>query len=119
VLSARDADTPDPALATLVRLTKHESEGHNEKLVALIVADMQDPVTPILEAALVGEGLHDAGRMITRLSDIVNDGAAVIDEDLLRVGAVKIYLSHVKSPSNDAHQRGIVAPKLTGATAGM
>jgi len=34
-------------------LAEHEGERHNEELIALIVADMQDPVTPILEAALV------------------------------------------------------------------
>jgi hypothetical protein len=77
-----------------MRLAEHESEGHNEELIALIVADMQDPVTPILEAALVGEGLHDAGRMIARLNEIVHYGAAVIDEYLPRIGAVEIYLGH-------------------------
>ena len=40
-------------------LAEHEREGHNEEFIALIVDDMQDPVTPIFEAALVGEGLHD------------------------------------------------------------
>ena len=34
------------------------NEGNNEELIALIIANMQDPVTPILEAVLVGEGLH-------------------------------------------------------------
>src|SRR5215813_1830826 len=76
-------------------LAEHESEGHNEELIALIVADMQDPVTPILEAALVGEGLHDTGRMIAR----VHHGAAVIDENLLRVRAMEIYLGHVQPPN--------------------
>ena len=51
-------------------LIEHESKGHNEELIALIVADIKDPVTPILEAALVGEGLYDAGRAITRLSEV-------------------------------------------------
>jgi hypothetical protein len=78
-----------------MRLAEHESEGYDEELIALIVADMQDPVTPILEVALVGEALHKAGRMIARLSEIVHHGAAVIEENLLRVGAVEIYLRHV------------------------
>ena len=30
---------------TSIRLAEHESEGHNEELIALVVADMQDPVT--------------------------------------------------------------------------
>jgi hypothetical protein len=90
-----------------MRLAKHESERDNEELVALIVADMQDPVTPILEAALVGEGLHDTGRVVTRFSKIINHGAETIDENLLRVGAVKIDLGHVQSPSNGTGSRKI------------
>jgi hypothetical protein len=66
---------------------EHETEGQNEARIALTVADMQNPVTPILKAALVGEGLHDAGRMIAHLNQIVDHGAAVIEENLLRVGA--------------------------------
>jgi hypothetical protein len=76
------------------------SEGQNEELIALTVADMQNPVTPIFKAACVGDGLHEAGRMIARLNEIVDHGAAVIEENLLRVGAVEIYLSHAQSPSN-------------------
>jgi hypothetical protein len=80
-------------------LGEYESEGHNEELIALVVADMQDPVTPILEAALVGEGLDDAGRMIARLGEVVHCGAAAIEENLLRIGTVEIYLRHVQPPS--------------------
>jgi hypothetical protein len=88
-------------MATSIReVAEHTNEGHNEELIALVVADMQDPVTPILEAALPGEELHDAGRVIARLSKIVDHGAATIDENLLRVRAVEIYLGHVQPPSN-------------------
>src|SRR5262245_26385933 len=82
-----------------MRLAEHESEGHNEELIALIVADVQDPVTPILKAALVGKGLHDAGRVIARLGKVVHHSAVMIHENLLRVGAVEIYLGHVQPPS--------------------
>ena len=68
--------------------------------IALIVADMQHPVTPILEAALVGEGLHDTRRMIARLRDI-HRRAVVIDENLLRIGTVEVHLGHVQSPGSD------------------
>src|SRR6516165_11765220 len=83
-------------MATSMCLAKHESEGHNEELIALIVADMQDPVTPILEVTLVGEGMHDTRRVIARLSKIVHHRAAAIDENLLRIGAVEIDLGHVQ-----------------------
>src|SRR5262249_24819066 len=63
-----------------VRFADHESEGHDEEFIALIVAGMQDPVAPILQVALVSEGLHDAGRVIACRSEIVHHGAAVIDE---------------------------------------
>ena len=59
-------------MATSMRLAEHENEGDNEELIALIVADMQDPVTPILEAVLDGEGLHDPGRMIARFGQTVH-----------------------------------------------
>src|ERR1700756_3942011 len=88
------------SIATSIRLAEHESKGHNEELIALVVADMQDPVTPILEATLVGEGLHKAGRMIARLSEIIHNGAVVIEENLLRVGAVEKYLGHVQPSLN-------------------
>ncbi|OKO85337.1 hypothetical protein AC630_06185 [Bradyrhizobium sp. AS23.2] len=73
-----------------MRFAKHESEGDNEELIALVVADMQDPVTPILGTAPMDEGLHDTCRMIAGLSKIVHHGAAAIDENLLRVRAVEI-----------------------------
>jgi hypothetical protein len=87
-------------MATSMRLAEHESEGDKEELIALIVANMQDPVTPILEAALVGEGLHDTGRTIARFSQILHYGAAPIDENLRRVGAMEIQLGHVRPPLN-------------------
>jgi hypothetical protein len=77
-------------MATSMRLAEYENEVDNEELIALIVADMQDPLTPIFEAALVGEGLHDTRRMIARFSQVVHNGAAPIDESLFCVGAMKI-----------------------------
>jgi len=40
------------SMATSIRLAEHEIEGHNEELIAVVIADMQDPVMPILKAAL-------------------------------------------------------------------
>jgi hypothetical protein len=91
--------------ATSIRLPEHESEGHNEELIALIIADMQNPVTPILEAALFGEGLHDAVRMIPRFSKIIHDGSAAIDENLPGVRAVEIYVRHFDSFKCDGSPR--------------
>jgi hypothetical protein len=71
-------------MLTSMGLAKDEDEGDNEELIAVVVVYMQDPVTPILEAVLVGEGLHEAGRMIARLGKIVHHGAMVIEENLLR-----------------------------------
>jgi len=88
-------------MAISMRLAEHESKAHNEEFIAAVVADMQDLVTQILEAALVGEGLHDVGRMIARLSEVVHHGAAAIDENILPVRAVEIHLSHLQPPSND------------------
>src|SRR4029077_11979620 len=84
-----------------MRLAKHENKGNDEELIAEIVADVQHPVTPIFKAVCFCEGLHDTGRVITRLAKIVYHGAAAIDENVLRVGAVEIHLGHVRPPSND------------------
>jgi hypothetical protein len=69
-------------MAISMGLAEHEGEGHYEELIALVVVDMQDPVTPILEGALVGEGSHDTGRMIARFGEVLYHGAAAIDENL-------------------------------------
>jgi hypothetical protein len=87
-------------MATSMRLSQHESEGHNEELLSLIVADMKNPVTPVLKATLVGERVHNAGRVIARLGKIVHYDAAVVDKHLFRIGAMEIDLRHVQSPSN-------------------
>src|ERR1700740_2492980 len=88
------------SIATSIRLAEHKRERHNEELIFLVVAYMQDPVTPILEAALAGEGLHEAGRMIARRSEVVHHRAAAIEKDLFRVRAMEIHLSHVQPLSN-------------------
>jgi hypothetical protein len=82
-----------------MRLAKHESEGDHEELVTKIVVDVQDPTAPVFETARRGKGSHDTGRLITRLSEVIYYGAAAIDQNLLRVGAVKIDLGHVLSPT--------------------
>jgi hypothetical protein len=87
-------------MAASIRLAEHKNKGHNEKLIAPLVADMQNPVTPIIEAAFAGERFHNTRRMIPRLSEIVHYGAVIIDQNLLRVGAVEIYLGHVQPRSN-------------------
>jgi hypothetical protein len=75
-----------------MRLAEHESEGDNEELLTEVVVDVQDPAPPIFEATRHGEGSHDTGRVITRLSEVIYHGAAAIDQDLLRVGAMEIHL---------------------------
>lgn len=48
------AQTIARCMGTSIRLAEHGSEGHDEELITPVVADMQDPVTPILETALAG-----------------------------------------------------------------
>jgi hypothetical protein len=79
-----------------MRLAEHEGEGDNEELITEVIVDVQDPAAQISEVARHGEGLHDTGRVITRLGEIVYHGAAAIDQNFVRVGgAVEIHLSHV------------------------
>jgi hypothetical protein len=82
-----------------MRLAKHECEGDHEQLVTKVVVDVQDPTAPVFEAARHGKGSHDTNRLITDLSEVICYGAGAIDQDLLRVGAVKTNLGHVLSPT--------------------
>jgi hypothetical protein len=92
-------------MAISMRVAEDGCEGDDEELIAEIVADVQNPVMPIFETARLGERLHNLGRVITRLSEVVDHGAPTIHENLLRVGAVEIHLGHVQPHSNDGQQR--------------
>jgi hypothetical protein len=81
-----------------VRLTEHESERNNEKFVAEIIVDVQDPVAPILEAPCLDETPDDAGGVIARFGEVIYRGTATINQHLLRVGAMEIELGHVRPP---------------------
>jgi hypothetical protein len=83
-----------------MRVAENECEGDYEELIAEVVADVQHPFTPIFETARLGQGLHDLGRVITRLNQVVDHGASAVDENLLRVGAVEIHLGHAQLPAN-------------------
>lgn len=76
--------------------SEHEGEGYDEQLIAEIIVDMQDPLTPILEAARPDQGPHDACRAIACFGKIFHCGAAAVDQRLLRVGAVEIHLGHTR-----------------------
>src|SRR6266481_8448834 len=105
-------------MATSMRLAEHESEGDNEELFTEVVVDVQDPAAPIFQATRHGEGSHDTGRVITRLSEVIYRGAAAIDQDLFRVGAVEIHLGHVRPPSKrDGWQRDVGAAGVLDETA--
>jgi hypothetical protein len=77
--------------------SEHKGEGNKEKLITEIVANVQDPITPILETTRFSKRSNDAGRVVTRLGEVVDHRAAVIDENLLGVRAVEIHLGHVSS----------------------
>ena len=64
-------------MLTSVRLAEHESEGTMKSSSPSVVTDMQNQVTPIIEAALAGDGFHDARCTIPRLSEVVHYGAAM------------------------------------------
>jgi len=91
-------------------LAEHEGERQDKLLTTLILAYVQNPITPILKAVPIGEGLHDAGPFIARFGKIVRDCTAVIDENLIRVGAVEIHLSHIQPPSNGTGSNETAGP---------
>jgi hypothetical protein len=82
-----------------MRLPEHESEGDNEELITEIVVDVQDPAAPIFEAARLGKGSHDTGRVIACFRKVVYYSAVAINQSFLQVRAVKIDLGHVQPPA--------------------
>ncbi|OKO81367.1 hypothetical protein AC628_07075 [Bradyrhizobium sp. NAS96.2] len=96
-------------MATSMRLAEDEREGDDKEFIALVVANVQDPVAPVFKAKLISERVHDASRVITGLFETVYNGATSIDENLLRARTVKIDLGHVEL----LQQNGL--PKITAA----
>jgi hypothetical protein len=86
----------------LIRLAEHESKGHDEKLIANVVFNVQDPAPPIFEVARHCEGSYDMRRVITRLNKVVNDRGPPIDQRPLRGGAMEKYSDHVQLPLSEA-----------------
>jgi hypothetical protein len=99
IRTARSLSSPRvPEMPASIQFAEDEDKRDDEKLIALVVGGMQDPVTPVLEAAFAREGLYDAGRMIARLSEVVHHGAAAIYENLPSIRAVEINLRHHVQP---------------------
>ena len=93
------------------------------KLIALIVADMQHPVTRILKAALIDDELHDAHYTIARLSEVVYHCAPVIEENFLRIGSMEINLGHAhllrRARSHEISAEAIRPTRTTSSSSGF
>src|SRR6478672_6779459 len=94
-----------------MRLAEDGSKGHGKNLFVEIVADMHDPVAPILGSAQHGQRPYDAGGVVARLDQVSHGGAALIDQHRLRIGAVEIELSHVPPPVKANRAVSIAAPR--------
>src|SRR6516225_9174569 len=81
-----------------MRFAKHGCKGNNKELVAEVVADMQDPGAPILGAARHGQRAHSASCVVPRFDQIADSGAASINQDSVRAGAVEIDVIHLQPP---------------------
>src|SRR5262249_23459872 len=69
-----------------------------------IVADMHDPVAPVLGALFHDHRPHDAGRVIAGFGEVADDEARLIEANLAGTGAVKIDLSHFRSPLDQTNR---------------
>jgi hypothetical protein len=81
-----------------MRFAEHKREGHNEEFVANVVADVQNPATPILCAVCRGQRTHNASSVVSRFRQVADSGAVSIEQDPLRVGAVEVNLGHCQPP---------------------
>jgi hypothetical protein len=66
-----------------MRLTQHERKGHDEELVAEVIADVQDPAAPTLCAVCHGQRTHNASCVVTRFREIADSGAVPIEQNAL------------------------------------
>src|SRR4051795_1055706 len=88
----RRADIAAPS----VHFAEEGGERHQEELVALLVADMQRPVAPILRTAIIDERGHDAGATVARVAPILDLAAAPIQQHLVGAGAVEVNVCHLR-----------------------
>src|SRR3979411_2670846 len=84
---------------------EYGSEGHVKNLIAVLVADMQDPTAPVFLARRHDERSHHKRGLLTRLSQVPYGGAASIHQHAFGVGVLEIDLSHVPRPLEKANRR--------------
>ncbi len=87
---------------SLVRLADRGREGHDENVVAETIADVQGPIAPIFHTRRRDERPDNALRVVTRIRQIVQIDAALIDQCSPIAGAVEIKSSHVLPPPGSA-----------------
>src|ERR1700681_2312623 len=80
--------------ATSMKPTKHVREGHNEYLVAILVADMQGPRAPVHRSDALHELLNDSGSPLMSFNEILDLDSTRIHHDMIRVGTMKKYVGH-------------------------
>src|SRR5258708_36230729 len=103
-----------------MRLAEHGNERHGEDLVAGSIADVQDPTAPVFRTGRHDQRPHHQGGVVTRLGQIANGSAVLIDHYPFSVGAMEIDLSHVPPPNQSEEQaRKIAAATSAGNSDGL
>src|SRR5438445_5269733 len=82
-----------------MRLAENGGERDFKNLVVEIVADMHDPVAPVLRARFHDHRAHHAGGVIAGLGEVTDHDAELIDANFAGTGAVEIDLGHLRSPA--------------------
>jgi hypothetical protein len=83
-----------------MRLAEQGRKRHDKYLSAEIIADVQQPIAPIVIAGRHRERAHDASGVIVRLGQVAHAGAASIDQCDFGVAAMEIDVSHVPTPAS-------------------
>src|SRR6478672_6324031 len=99
---------------------EHAREGHEEKLLALLVPCMQAPGAPIVRAVAVHEGPDDALRALMSLGQILDVDPTRIQDELIRVGTMEIDVRHDRLHRGAEPDRArFICPAETSAGGGM
>src|ERR1700740_3737037 len=96
--------------SSLVRLAEDGGERQHKDFVAAVVGDMHDPVAPIFPICGHDVGASEALGVLAGLNQVVDGGAALVDQYVFCVGAVEEDVRHVPHPLPNESRKAKLTP---------
>jgi hypothetical protein len=77
---------------------EHVRKRHQKYLVAILIACMQGPRSPVVRAKRIHITLNDLYGALVRFDQIFDIGPTLIHDNQLRIGAMEKYVGHDRLP---------------------